>query len=208
MKKTAYIPIQHEDDYWMFDTPLFAGKFSYYHNEERMVQGKAYMTEERYSWGYNEIVPLSKKTGVRYYVHLRPYVLEPQLFMTVGMYPKPKQYADQDSAVGEVLSTNVKGLHQHDIGNAQAYFYPEDKLILIWECFLESTYRSHPLKNALYMGKLWLAFEHWLMKQFPQATRFATPFNDPIARSIEEYQEFLRSLDYEPVAKAAFGKTL
>jgi transposase len=31
---------------------------------------------------------------------------------------------------------------------------------------------------------------------------------DPIAHSPEEYQTFLRSLSYEPVAKAAFGKKL
>ena len=56
------------------------------------------------------------------------------------------------------------------------------------------------------MPKLWSSFEKWLMKQFPEATRMVTPFNDPIAKTIEEYQAFLRSLGYEPVAKAAFGK--
>ncbi len=47
-----------------------------------------------------------------------------------------------------------------------------------------------------------------LVKQFPQAIRLVTPFNDPIAHSIEEYQTFLRALGYKPVAKAAFGKPL
>jgi len=36
----------------------------------------------------------------------------------------------------------------------------------------------------------------------------ATPFNDPIAQSIEEYQSFLKSLGYSPLAQAAFGKKL
>ena len=36
----------------------------------------------------------------------------------------------------------------------------------------------------------------------------ATPFNDPIAETIEEYQTFLRSLGYAPIAEAAFGKAI
>ena len=58
------------------------------------------------------------------------------------------------------------------------------------------------------MPKLWTAFEHWLIKQFPEATRFVTRFNDPIAETIEEYQTFLRTLGYDPVAQAAFGKKI
>lgn len=41
--------------------------------------------------------------------------------MTVGMYPKPKHYPDQDEAIGEVLPTQLKGMRQHQIGNAQAW---------------------------------------------------------------------------------------
>jgi hypothetical protein len=33
-------------------------------------------------------------------------------------------------------------------------------------------------------------FEHWLVKQFPQATTLTMPFNDPIAETIEAYQSF------------------
>ena len=58
------------------------------------------------------------------------------------------------------------------------------------------------------MPKLWSSFEQWLMKQFPEATRIATPFNDPIAKTIEEYQTFLRKLGYAPIAQAAFGKAV
>jgi hypothetical protein len=58
------------------------------------------------------------------------------------------------------------------------------------------------------MQKLWKGFEHWLIKQFPHATTLATPFNDPIAESIEEYQAFLKTLGYSPLAEAAFGKNV
>ena len=68
--------------------------------------------------------------------------------------------------------------------------------------------RQKPLPEDKHMQNLWISFEKWLIKQFPEATRIATPFNDPIANSIKEYQAFLHSLGYEPVAKAAFGKML
>jgi hypothetical protein len=56
------------------------------------------------------------------------------------------------------------------------------------------------------MQNLWKGFEHYLLTKFPQASIVATPFNDPIAESIEEYQAFLKALAYSPIAKAAFGK--
>jgi hypothetical protein len=36
----------------------------------------------------------------------------------------------------------------------------------------------------------------------------ATPFNDPIAESIDEYQAFLKTLGYSPLAQGAFGKEI
>jgi hypothetical protein len=36
----------------------------------------------------------------------------------------------------------------------------------------------------------------------------APPFNDPIAESIDEYQSFLKTLGYSPIAEAAFGKSV
>jgi hypothetical protein len=58
------------------------------------------------------------------------------------------------------------------------------------------------------MQKLWQSFEQYLLQKFPQASTLATPFNDPIAESIDEYQAFLKTLDYSPLVQGAFGKTL
>ncbi len=210
MNRTAYIPVTHEDDdYWTHDIPLFVGKFPYYRNDPRMVQGKIHTAEESYFGAASEIVPLKNRKGTCIYVNMHPYVLEPEMFVTFGMYSKPKQYADQDEAIGEVLSTKAKGMRQHQIGNAQAWYYPQDKVIVIWECFLDAHTRYvKSLAEDMHMPKLWRSFEQWLIKQFPEATRIATPFNDPIANSIEEYQTFLRTLGYTPIAQAAFGKAI
>ena len=92
------------------------------------------------------------------------------------------------------------------MGNAQAWYYHEDKTIVLWECYFDSRFHKHPFSKDTNMQNLWKSFENWLIKQFPEATTLATPFNDPIAESIEEYQAFLRKLGYSPIAQAAFGK--
>ena len=209
MNLAEYIPVTH-DDYWKADIPLFVVTIPSYYNKPRMVQGKIHLSEERYSWGYKEIIPLSEKAGVRRYVNMHPYILEPEAFITIGLYPKPKQYADQDEAIGETISTpQVKGMRQHQVGNAQAWYYPQDRVIVLWECFLDSQVRNRQsLTEDRHMPKLWKAFEQWLSQQFSEATRIVTPFNDPLAKTIEEYQTFLRSLGYAPVAQAAYGKEI
>jgi hypothetical protein len=67
---------------------------------------------------------------------------------------------------------------------------------------------KHPLPTDVNMQNLWKQFELWLVKKFPKASTLATPFNDPIAKSIEEYQAFLKRLGYSPIAEGAFGKKL
>lgn len=78
----------------------------------------------------------------------------------------------------------------------------------MWECFFDGRFSTHPFLDDTKMLKLWQGFEHWLIKKFPQATTIATPFNDPIAESIDEYQTFLKTLGYSQLAKTAFGKNL
>jgi len=209
MNLATYTPIAHDDDYWTHDIPLFIGKFPYYRNDPRMVQGRIHTAKESYFGAASEIIPLKNKKGSCIYIMMHPYILEPEVYVNIGLYKKPKQYADQDETIGEVLSTQVKGMRQHRVGNAQAWYYPQDKVIVLWECFLDSQVRNiKSLTDDMYMPKLWSSFEQWLYKQFPEATHIATPFNDPIAKSIEEYQTFLRTLGYTPIAQAAFGKKI
>jgi hypothetical protein len=210
MNLATYLPITHEDDdYWTHDIPLFPVTIPSYRNKPRMVQGRIHLAEESYFGAASELVPLTNRRGTCYYINMHPYILEPELFMTVGLHPKPKHYADQDEAIGEVLATNVKGMRQNQVGNAQAWYYPQDRFIVLWECFFDSQIRNRrSLTEDMHMPKLWTTFEQWLSRQFPEATQIVTPFNDPIAETIEEYQTFLRSLGYEPIAEAAFGKNL
>lgn len=199
------------DDYWTHDTHLFAGVFRYYSRDKskpQPVRARIHISEEHY---YNslvsEIIPLKSREGKRQYIMMQPYILRPQVYLTIGMYQKPKHYADQDDAIGEVVSTQVKETRQEQIGNSQVWYYPAEKTLVLWECFLESFVRDTPLLNDPNMKQLWTGFEEWLLKQFPQAVTIATPFSDPLFET-QDYQQFLRSLGYEQGDKAAFIKLI
>ena len=198
-----------EDDFWTDHLPLFTGQLPSYYTKPQKIWGRFHTSEERYLSGEHEIIPLTHRQGTRRYVMMQPYILEPILTLTVGLYKKPKHYADQDSALGETVGQpRHEGFREVQIGNAQAWYYHEDRTIVLWECFLDSRFRTHPFARDKNLRRLWQAYELWLVQRFPDATTIATPFNDPIARSIEEYQVFLRSLGYVSIAEAAFGKRL
>jgi hypothetical protein len=198
-----------EDEFWTEHLQLLTAQFPTYYTKPQKVWGKFHASDERYFDGSHEIIPLEHRRGQRTYVMMQPYVLEPKLTITVGLYPKPKAYADQAEAIGQTIGQpKHEGFREAQAGNAQAWYYHQDKTIVLWECFFDSRFRRHPLSEDMNMQKLWKGFEHWLIKQFPQAERLATPFNDPIAESIEEYQAFLKKLGYSPLFEAAFGKQL
>lgn len=200
-----------QDDFWTTDIKLFDGVFYYYRNKPRPVRGKLHTSDEKYRLDAFEqdIRPLTTLRGTRTYIMMHPYVAEPILTFRVGLYNKPRHYADQETVIGETIGgLQQEGVRDVQIGSAQAWYYHQDKTLELWECFIDSQFRTHPLWDDPHMQKLWQGFERWLTTQFPEATRIVTPCNDPIANSIEEYQTFLRSLGYTPVAKKAFGKML
>ncbi len=198
-----------EDDYWTERIQLFTAQFPSYYTKPQKVWSRFHISEERFTASKHEIIPITEKGGKRTYVMMQPYVLEPILTMTVGLYNTPKHYADQDSAVGKTIGQpKQEGFREVQVGNAQAWYYHTDKTIILWECFFDSRIRRHPFSTDANMRQLWKGFERWLTQKFPAATTLATPFNDPIAESIDEYQAFLKTLGYSPIAQAAFGKTI
>jgi hypothetical protein len=195
-----------EEDFWTERLPFFTAQFPTYYRKPQQVHGRLHTSNESYFDGSHEIIPLTNRRGQRTYVMMHLYVLEPKLTFTVGLYSNPKHYADQESPIGEVIGSNHEGFREVQLGSAQAWYYPADKTIVLWECFFEDRFRNDPLPEDLNMQKLWQAFERYLVQKFPQASTLATPFNDPIAHTIEEYQAFLKTLGYSPLAEAAYGK--
>ena len=59
-----------------------------------------------------------------------PYVLQPTKTLTVGMCPKPKEFADIEPAVGKVISSKMGWLREEQIGSGQACQFPKMKRIV------------------------------------------------------------------------------
>ena len=178
------------------------------YREAQPVHGRFHNSQERYRRTQDEIIPISQKEGTRTYVMMQPYIHEPRLTFTVGLYTNPREYTDQESAIGEVIDSNHEGFREAQVGNAQAWYYPSDQTLVLWECFFDRGLRKHPLPEDANMHQLWQSFERYLVQKFPKAETLATPFNDPIAEGIEEYQDFLKSLGYSPLVQGAFGKRI
>lgn len=98
-----------EDDFWTEHLSLFDAQFHSYYTKPQKVWAKFHTSEESYFGTASEIVPIKEKRGRRTYVMMQPYIFEPKMTLTIGIYNKPKHYADQDSAIGQTI-----GQPQHD----------------------------------------------------------------------------------------------
>jgi|SRR5579872_2676897 len=198
-----------QDTYWQETISLFTGTFSYFRSNGEPqpvpVHAKIHRSIEQYDDIDREIVPIRTPKGERIYFHIEPYVEEPNIILTVGI--PPNGYVDTD-AIGTVRESQVKGFRQSPIGKCQAWYYPADTTVVIWECFINPAYQDKtPLLDNTNMQKLWEHIQKYFARKFPRADRIVTPFDDPLFQK-EEYQAFLTSIGYEPVSKAAYGKLL
>ena len=193
-------PEQAREPYWQEDIAI--GEAALFRGEVYVVRMRLHTTTERYA-GRHELVPLSQSTGERVYVHGKPYILVPDVTLTVRLHDPP----DLTGAIGAVAGSNWTGMRHEDIGQAQAWLYPADQLLVLWECFPEAGYRTSadPQQDAT-LATLWTGFEGWLRQRFPQAQQFVSTWEDVYARPL--WQQFLAAHGYTPIAPAAFAKTL
>lgn len=100
--------------------------------------------------------PLNQPSPV-IYVHARPYVLRENLVLTIQLEPKN----DPDGGpIGEVAGSRYGKPSEQEIGNAQAWLYPEQSKALLWECALFRDFRTKERQRAL-----WMAFEELIQGQ-------------------------------------------
>ncbi len=183
--------------YWQHDLAIGEACIQ---RDAHTIRLRVHHSEERYR-KHNELFPLLHKTGVRDYVHAKPYILVPDITLTVDLYPQPKP----SDAVGEVVSSRWEGMRPQDIGQAQAWLYRPERTIMLWECFLEGRFRQDDPTHDEVQRVLWTGFERWLVERFPGAERIATPFREPLYPD-EQWQQFLRAQGYTPFTLATFAK--
>src|SRR3989442_14920244 len=110
--------------------------------------------------------------------------------------------------MGEVSVSNNDGFQEVQFGNPGLFSSPADKTSVLLECFFEDRFRKYPFLSDTNMNKLWQSIERYLLTKFPQASNLATPFNDPIAESNDEYQAFFKTHGFPPLVQGAFGKKI
>lgn len=192
---------EHEPTpYWQEDIAL--GETQLVRGETYTVRMRLHTATERASRRH-EIVPLSAAVRERVSVHGKPYILVPDVTLTVRLHAQP----DPAGAIGEVTGSEWTGMRHEAIGQCQACYYPADRLIVLWECFPEAPYRrSDDPRSDTTLAALWTGFEGWLLQRFPLAERLVTTWEDLYAR--EPWQQFLVERGYAAVAPAAFRKDL
>ena len=189
-------PAEDCDRYWQTD--LAAGEVRLW-DQTHTLRWKVHQAEERFT-RMTELIPLTQASGTRTYFDLRPYILVPSITLTVGLSPIPRA----DGAIGEVTGSGGEGLRHEELGQAQAWYYPADRTLLIWECYLHARFhQADPRADAL-LATLWREVEGLLVARLPDVERLVTTWEDSYARPA--WQAFLAGRGYRPAAPAVFAK--
>lgn len=193
---------ESETEYWNVDEQI--AEVTLWRGEHYGLRLKAHVADEiyRHQAQSDEIIPLKHHSGVQTYVQAKPYVLVPDVTLTIGLHDRP----DPSGAIGEVTSSTWEGMRQEEVGHCQSWFYVEDRTIILWEAFLLPHYRSGGLLQDANTYALWEGFEKFLTDRFPSAQQLVTTYADPEYEPTEQYQEFLRAMGYQQLNTAAFGK--
>jgi hypothetical protein len=112
----------------------------------------------------------------------------------------------ETGVIGEIVDSHWAGMRHVEIGQAQAWYYPAERLLVLWERYLFDHWRlADPVRDPALHG-LWQRFEAELLARFPEAERLATPsWEDMYERPA--WQTFLRQQGYAPATTGAFVKT-
>jgi hypothetical protein len=184
------------DPYWTHNLVIGEGNIQ---GHKSLIRLHLHRSEETFHHA-ESLFPIPSQKGTRSYFHAKPYILIPKMTLTIGL-TRPK--ADSDE-IGRVIGSDVSKLQELEIGNAQAWYYPEDMALVLWECYLFEPYaKKDPLKDPL-LATVWQEFEKTLLKELPDTDRIYTTYEPIYTRPV--YKAFLATQGYRPIEKVAFVK--
>ncbi len=165
-----------------------------------LIRLRLHRSEER-AYHSESLFPIATKPREkRTYFHAKPYILIPQMTLTIGL-TKPK--ADS-SEIGRVIGSDVTKLQELEIGNVQAWYYPAEHALVLWECFLFQPFAKKDLMKDVLFTKVWKGFETMLLKEMPETSQIYTTYEPIYDRPL--FETYLASMHYRKVDKAAFVK--
>jgi hypothetical protein len=184
-----------------FDELLCEGRL---YNEPFTIRMRGSVKREEGVRERREIVKLRSVAQPRDYVFVEPYILLPDIRIGIDLYPTPSP----TGAIGQVASTDWIGMKQERIGDGQAWYYHQDRTLILWELTVFSHYeQDRPLEPGGNLMNMWQGFERFLVEKFPQARRMATLGHDPDFETLP-YQAFLRGLGYGKRSPETFSKAI
>lgn len=193
---------EHEQDttsYWQTEVEIGEAPFQ---GRPTRLHLRVHSGDEQYHHTA-DLVTLSQPRGMRAYFHARPYILIPHITLTAEFFTAPAR----DGAIGEVVATEFEGMRPQDIGDAQAWYYPSDRTLILWECYLYEWGRLPNSRDDVMQATLWRGFEQFLLMCLPEAERIVTPAWEPIYEVVD-WRDFLRSQAYAPLSDRAFVKSV
>ena len=140
-------------------TPLV---FRVHHNEERRFAGNG------------DIIPLRAEQTISHYLQIRVGLDVPDIVLTVPLYPAQERI---DNEIGLVADATQVGMKFWELGDGQAWFYPNDQgeqIIVLWELLI---HRDLGIQTT--MMDVWRAFERVLWQTYPSATAMVITRTDP-----------------------------
>ena|SRR5918996_3098936 len=183
--------------YWTHNLVIGEGEVQ---GHKSLLRLQMHRSEETYEYSIENLFLISSRRGNRIYFHAKPYILIPQMTLTIGL-TRPKTDSEE---IGRVIGSDVKHLQEQEIGNAQAWYYPVDKALVLWECYLFEPYRQEdPRKDAL-LATIWQGFEKALLKELPDTTKLYTTYETVYERPV--FKTFLAKHGYRLIEKVAFVK--
>jgi len=186
------------DPYWTHDVVIempqsyeLTGGFGY--------RFKIHEARERYGRTHEDLFQI-KGPGERAYFQGKPYQLVADYHLTVGLFA----VAPPTGEIGVVEDTRWDGFRHQELGNAQGWYYPENRTLVLWECFLEERYRGGPPWEDTLNLVIWQSWERFLIDHSPDVERVFTTWEDIYDREI--WQLFLEGQGYRQVTPASFAK--
>lgn len=162
-----------------------------------------HFAQEEYKANYSEIGIKLPRPSERDYVHVKACYFVPRIVLTVGLTP-PEQ-DEIGTEIGRVEDSRVTGSDRHFIANLQAWYYRNEKTLMLWEVDLFPRYASDDPTTDFLFGSLWYFFEEKLLELFPDCERIVTPGGEP-KYDDAKWKEFLVSRNYDPNYENTFVK--
>jgi hypothetical protein len=185
--------------YWQLDELI--GEVSFY-RETWSLRVKAHLADQPYGRSAAAgLIPLSTTQGVCTAVDAKAYILVPDITLDVVLGPS----GSASEAIGTVDASQWQGMKPEYVGEATAFYYREDRVLCVWECYLEDQYQQGEPDDDPNYPTLWHGVEELLLRQFPDARQVVTPADDPLYDPAD-YRRFLVQLGYTRLNPQAFAR--